>query len=224
MKAVIFDVDGTLIDSVDLHAAAWQEAFRRFGLDRSFEEVRSQIGKGGDQLLPHFLHPAELRRMGKAIETFRKQLFRDQYRRQVRPFPGVRDLFQRVRGSGAKTALATSSPKDELNENKRLLLIEDLVDAETSADDAERSKPHPDIFQATLAQLKDIEPEQAIAVGDTPYDAEAAAKSGLRTIGFLSGGFPESDLRAAGCVAIYRDPADLLQSFEQLPLRTPGHQ
>jgi beta-phosphoglucomutase-like phosphatase (HAD superfamily) len=95
------------------------------------------------------------------------------------------------------------------------------VDTHTSSDDAERSKPYPDIFQAALRRLEGIEPRDAIVVGDTPYDAEAARKAGLRTIGLLCGGFPEPDLRRAGCVAIYRNPADLLKNYEESPLAEP---
>ena len=218
MKAVIFDMDGTLIDSVDLHARAWQEALQHFGREVPFEEVRSQIGKGGDQLLPHFFGPEEMERIGGEIQRYRKQLFKEKYHSQVRPFPQVRELFEHIRAAGLKTALATSSPEDELRYNKRLVKIEDLVDAEATADDADRSKPHPDIFLATLEKLEGVEAREVIAVGDTPYDAEAAGKSGLRTLGFLSGGFPERDLLAAGCIAIYQDPADLLYNLSDSPL------
>ncbi len=99
-----------------------------------------------------------------------------------------------------------------------ILGIGDLVDVATSADDADRSKPHPDIFQAALRKLDGVAPDAAHVVGDTPYDAEAAAKAGLPTIGLLCGGFPEADLTAAGCVAIYRDPQDLLAGFASSPL------
>jgi len=99
-----------------------------------------------------------------------------------------------------------------------LARITDLVEEETSADDAEKSKPHPDIFEAVLAELGDLKPHEAIVIGDTPYDAEAASKINLRTIGVLCGGFPETDLRAAGCVDIYRDPADLLERYDASPL------
>ena len=95
-----------------------------------------------------------------------------------------------------------------------------MVDVSTSSDDADRSKPHPDIFEAALKKLDRIPPSAIIVIGDTPYDAEAAAKAGLRTIGVLCGGFPEADLSAAGCVAIYRDPQDLLDGFEQSLLAT----
>jgi len=218
VKAVIFDIDGTLVDSVDLHARAWQEAFEHFGKQFSFEKVRYQIGKGGDQLLPVFLSEREIEEFGDELTEYRGELFKREYLPRVVAFPRVRELFERVLADGKRVALASSAKKDELKEYKRIADIEDLVEEETSADDAEKSKPHPDIFEAALSQLGDVEPSEAIVVGDTPYDAEAAGKAGLRTIGLLAGGFPEEDLRAAGCVRIYKDAAELLADYDSSPL------
>jgi len=211
IKAVIFDIDGTLVDTVDFHARAWQEAFRYFGHEFPFAKIRPQIGKGGDQLLPVFLSKPEIEQHGKEIEKFRDDLFQQKYFPQARAFPMVRELFQHIRARGQKIALASSCKGDELENYQKLARIEDLVDAATTSDDADKSKPHPDIFDAVMKRLPGVVPSEAIAVGDTPYDAEAAGKIGLRTIGVLCGGFPEEQLRAAGCVAIYRDPADLLR-------------
>ncbi|MBV9862330.1 MAG: HAD family hydrolase [Alphaproteobacteria bacterium] len=221
IEAVVFDIDGTLVDSVDLHARAWQEAFARFGHRVGYGEVRSQIGKGGDQLMPVFLSQDEIDHRGEEIETWRSDLFKRRYLPRVQAFPEVRELFERVRRNGQRIALASSAKGDELAIYKKIAGIEDLVDDETSSDDAEKSKPHPDIFEAALERLG-VAPERAVAVGDSPYDAEAAGKIGLRTIGVLCGGFPEADLRAAGCIAIYRDPADLLLRFDASPLAVEG--
>ena len=218
IEAVIFDVDGTLVDSVDLHARAWQEAFAHFGKQFSFERVRSQIGKGGDQLMPVFLSKEELEEFGKQLEKYRGELFKSEYMQRVRPFPKVRELFERIRRDGKRIALASSAKGDELQTYKKIADITDLVEEETSKDDADKSKPHPDIFEAAIARLGDPPTSQAIVVGDTPYDAEAAGKAGLRTIGFLCGGFPEADLRAAGCASIYEDAADLLARYYSSPL------
>lgn len=211
-NGVIFDIDGTLVDSVDLHAAAWQETLARFGYPVDFPKVRAQIGKGGDQLMPVFLSEGEIDRIGDEIEAYRSFLFKQTYLRQVRAFPGVRELFERIAADGRRIGLASSAKGDELACYKRLAGIEDLVAAETSSEDAERSKPHPDIFEAALAALG-LAADAAIAVGDSPYDAQAAGKLGLRTVGVLCGGFPEHALRAAGCVAICRDPRDLLARY-----------
>ncbi|MGQ9370588.1 HAD family hydrolase [Azospirillum sp. ST 5-10] len=221
IEGVIFDVDGTLVDSVDLHAAAWQEAFRRYGHELPFDTVRGQIGKGGDQLMPVFLDRDELARYGDELDAFRSDHFKRTCMDRVRPFPHVRDLLDRVRGAGLKVVLASSAKADELAVYKRIAGIEDLVDAETSSDDAERSKPFPDIFRAALDRAG-LAPEAAVVVGDTPYDAQAAGRAGVPAIGVLCGGFPEEGLRAAGCVEIHRDPEELWRRFAQSVIGRTG--
>jgi HAD superfamily hydrolase (TIGR01509 family) len=134
----------------------------------------------------------------------------------------VRELFERLRADGRRTALASSAKEDEVKVYKKIADISDLVEEQTSADDAERSKPHPDIFEAALERLGDVRPEEVCVVGDTPYDAQAAGKIGLRTLGLLCGGFPEEDLRAAGCLEIYKDPADLLARYEESLIAVNG--
>lgn len=212
MNAVIFDIDGTLVDSVDLHAKAWQETLAYFGHPVDFQEIRSQIGKGGDQLMPVFLSPAEIESRGKEVEAFRAELFKKNYFSKVKPFPKVRELFQQLIQDGWKIALASSAKGDELATYKKLCGITDLLDAETSSDDAKKSKPYPDIFQAALDELS-LPPQDCWVVGDSPYDAEAATKAGIQSIGFLSGGFPREDLLAAGYLNLYEGPADLLAQY-----------
>jgi HAD superfamily hydrolase (TIGR01509 family) len=218
VKAAIFDMDGTLIDSNDLHARAWQDVFHEYGRDVGFEEVRVQIGKGGDQLMPVFLSKADIAARGEEIEARRAEIFKRRYLPQVKPFRDVRALFQRLIDDGVKVALASSAKADELETYKQIAGIEDLVSAETSSDDADRSKPKPDIFQAALVKAN-VSGAEAIAIGDTPYDAQAAGKAGVRTIGFLCGGWSEADLRKAGCFRIYQDPADLLAHYADSPFR-----
>ncbi|MCB4801072.1 HAD superfamily hydrolase (TIGR01509 family) [Methylobacterium brachiatum] len=220
MRAVIFDIDGTLLDSVDLHAKAWVEAFAHFGVETDAAKVRSQIGKGGDELMPVFLPPERIEREGKEIESYRSDLFKRKYLPEVRPFPAVRPLFERIRAAGLKIALASSGKGPEVERYQEILGIADLVDVVTSSDDADRSKPHPDIFEAAAQKLEGFGKDEMIVIGDTPYDAQAASKAGLRTIGVLCGGFPEADLSGAGCVAIYRDPQDLLDGFDRSLLAT----
>jgi HAD superfamily hydrolase (TIGR01509 family) len=217
-NAVIFDVDGTLIDTNDLHAAAWVDAFRHFGIEVAYEDVRSQMGKGGDQLMPVFVDAERLKREGERIETFRTELFKKEYLPRVRAFPEVRALFERVRGAGQVIVLATSGKREEVDRHMKTAEISDLVDDATTADDAEHSKPEPDIFAAALKRMAPLTAKDAIVVGDTPYDAQAAAKVGLRTVGLLSGGFLREDLEAAGCIAIYADPKALLEAYDRSPL------
>src|SRR5688572_8379830 len=214
LQAVIFDVDGTIVDSVDLHAEAWRVAFEKFGKTFPFHEIRRQIGKGSDQLLPVFFSKQELARFGEELDEYRGGLFKKDYLPRVQAFPRVRELFQRIKKDGKQIVLASSAKADELDVYKKIARIDDLIESETSSDDADRSKPYPDIFQAALARLRDVAPENAVVIGDTPYDAEAAFKANLKTIGLLCGGWTEKELRDAGCVAIYRNAEDLLLQYD----------
>ena len=213
--AFIFDVDGTLIDSVDLHAEAWQQTLAHFGFAIPYPEVRAQIGKGGDQLLPVFVPADVLERLGEQIEKYRGELFKREYLPRVKPFARVRELFQRIKRDGHRIALASSAKTEEVTIYKTLANIADLVDAETSSSDVDCSKPCPDVFEVAIDKLR-VEPERAIVIGDTPYDAIAARRAGLRTIGVLCGGFAANDLREAGCISLYRDPAALLERYADL--------
>jgi HAD superfamily hydrolase (TIGR01549 family) len=216
--AIIFDIDGTLVDSVDLHARAWQEAFRHFGFDLPFDRVRSQIGKGSDQLIPALLPEEAVKEHGEAIDEFRGDLFKRRYLPQVRSFPAVQELFERIQADGTPIVLASSAKGDELEAYLKITGVGDLIEGATSSDDADRSKPHPDIFEAALGKLGDIDRSRVLVVGDTPYDARAAAKARLVTVGLRCGGWPEEELLAAGCLAVYRDPADLLKHYDHSPL------
>jgi HAD superfamily hydrolase (TIGR01509 family) len=219
IRHLIFDIDGTLLDSVDLHAKAWAEAFAAFGITVSADQVRGQIGKGGDQLMPVFVPKERLEREGENLEKFRSELFTKKYLPEVKPFPGVRALFERLKAEGHVLALASSGKAEEVERYQEIAGIRDLVDVATNSDEAERSKPHPDIFEAALDKLGRPSRGQAIVIGDSPYDAEAAVKAGLPVIGVLCGGFPEAQLSEAGCTAIYRDPQDLLDGYDASPLR-----
>jgi len=217
ISAAIFDLDGTLVDSNDLHTEAWQETFRDFGKEIPYEELRAQIGKGGDQYLPVFLSEVELRTIGPEIEKYRAKLFRKKYLEQVRPFPKVRELFERLRNDGKRIALASSGNDDEVEHYVKLAEIGDLVDARTTKSDVSHSKPQPDVFTSSLYLLH-VAADEAVAIGDTPYDVQAAKKIELRTVAVLCGGFSEDALRASGAIALYRDPADLLESYRRSPL------
>jgi HAD superfamily hydrolase (TIGR01549 family) len=218
IEAVIFDVDGTIVDSVDLHAKAWQEAFAKFGKKISVSQIRRQIGKGADQLLPVFLSQQELNEFGKDLDDYRRDVFKKEYLPLVKGFPKVRELLQRIRRDRKRIALASSATAEELEIYKQVTKVTDLIESETSSQDADKSKPHPDIFEAALRQLPGITLDQVIVIGDTPYDAEAAAKANLQTIGLLCGGWKERDLLQAGCVATYKNPADLLARYDKSPL------
>jgi phosphoglycolate phosphatase-like HAD superfamily hydrolase len=213
-RAALFDVDGTLVDTNDLHAAAWREAFLHFGLDKPVEEIRWQIGKGGDNLIPAlFPDLSEARR--EEIEDFRGDLFKRSYLPRATPFPGVRPLFERLAGDGVRIVLASSSDAEDVDFHLGLIGCEDLVAAKTSKDEVESSKPCPDIFEAALAKVAPLGAGEAAVIGDTPWDAKAAGRLGLRTIGFRSGGFPDEALAKAGACELYDGPEDLLVRYEQ---------
>jgi HAD superfamily hydrolase (TIGR01509 family) len=216
MLAFVFDIDGTLVDSNELHVDSWDRAFRKFGKQFPREKLRAQIGKGSDQYLPEFLTKKEIADFGKELDEYRSELFRKEYLPRVRPFPKVRELFQRIRDDHKRIVLASSGKKADTKYYVDLLKIENLIEGYTSGDDADNSKPAPDIFATSLKKLGDISPADAVTVGDTRFDIEAARKAGLRTIAFLCGGTSGSVLRQAGAIAIYRDPADFLARYDEL--------
>lgn len=214
--AFIFDIDGTLVDSNELHVDSWDRAFRHFGKQFPREKLRAQIGKGSDQYLPEFLTPDEIKRFGKELDAYRSELFRKEYLPKVQPFPNVLELFQRIHEDHKRIVLASSGKKTDTKYYIDFLNIGNFIDGYVSGDDADSSKPAPDIFSASLEKLGNISPADAVTVGDTRFDVEAAAKAGLKTIGFLCGGTSEQVLREAGAVAIYRDPADFLAHYDKL--------
>ena len=221
VAAVIFDVDGTLVDSVDEHAEAWRRAFLEFGQDVPYAHVRSQIGKGADQLLPVFFSEEELGKFGKELEYYRGELFKRDFMPKLRAFPQVRALLEALKRDGVQVSLASSAKEDELAYYVKLCDIGDLVETQTSKDDIERSKPAPDIFEAAWDKLGRPEKERVVVVGDTPYDAIAATKLQLPALGVLCGGFAASDLRAAGCRALMQDPAEMLVRYRASRARWP---
>ncbi len=216
MLAFIFDIDGTLVDSNELHVDSWDRAFRHFGKQFPREKLRAQIGQGSDEYIPEFLTPEEIKDFGKELDDYRSKLFRKEYLPKVRAFPKVPELFQRIRDDNKQIMLASSGKKDDTKYYIELLNVENLIDGYVSGDDADSSKPAPDIFGASLKKLGDISPADAVTVGDTRFDIEAAGKAGLKTIAFLCGGTSGTVLRETGAIAIYNDPADLLAHYDEL--------
>ena len=210
MKAFIFDLDGTLVDSNDQHVDSWDHAFQHFGKRFARAQLRAQIGKGSDKYLPEFLSPEEIKRFGKELDDYRSELFKTEYLPRVRPFPRVRELFQQIRDSGEEIVLATSGKKSETRHYVDLLGIGDLLSGKTTAEDADESKPEPDILEAALQKLDGVTASEAIMVGDTRFDMQAAAKSGMSALGVTCGGTSAATLRMAGARAVFRDPAELL--------------
>jgi HAD superfamily hydrolase (TIGR01549 family) len=209
-RAVIFDVDGTLVDSNDAHAAAWHDVLKEFGLARDFAAIRRLIGMGGDKLLPELTGISADSEDGKRIVERRGRLFRQAYLRELRPFPGVRELLARLARDGFRLGVASSAKKDELDALLDVAGVRDLIERTTSSDDVDASKPDPDALHAAMTKLR-ASPETATMVGDTPYDVEAAVRARLPVIALRCGGWSDADL--AGAHAIFDDPRDLLARY-----------
>jgi phosphoglycolate phosphatase-like HAD superfamily hydrolase len=215
LKAVIFDIDGTLISSVDLHAQSWKEALAHFGVEAEFEDLRKRIGEGADRLMPAFLPPATPPSVQKRLEEFRSNLFKSGYLPKVRPFPGVRELFERIHADGCKIVLASSCAAGEIGEYKAIAGISDMTDCDVTADDADSSKPAPDIFLTALERISPISASEACVVGDTKYDGEGARRAGIPFVGVVCGGSTRQELERSGAIAVYRDPSDLLKNWNR---------
>jgi HAD superfamily hydrolase (TIGR01509 family) len=215
VKAALFDIDGTLVDSNDAHAHAWVEAFAEHGISVDFAKVRRSIGMGGDKLMPAVSGISEESSIGQRISKRRAEIFKTKYLPGVRPFSGARELVEAVKALGLTAVAASSAKRDELKALLRIAGASDLLDEATSSDDADESKPDPDIVHAALAKAK-TQAEDAVMIGDTPYDVEAASRAGVAVIGMRCGGWTDADLR--GAVAIYDGPRDLVARFEESPL------
>ena len=213
IKAIIFDLDGTLVDSVDYHTKAWLKAFKEYGYDFPFERLREQIGKDSEFIIKELLPVKEAEKLKSDLTDYHDKYYQDNFLDRVEPFPKVKELFEALKADSIKIVLASSAKTEMVEHYKKLLNIEKLVDGATSTDDVDTSKPEPDIFTAALNKLGDISPKEVIVIGDSPYDAIAAGKVSLRTIGVLGGGFERDTLTKAGCVSIYQDPADLLDNY-----------
>ncbi len=217
IKAILFDIDGTLVDSNDYHVAAWNEVFEHAGAHFTAEHIHDQIGKGTDMLVPTLLpgtDAAEQERMGDEHGTIFKSRFLD----RVVPFAEARALLMRVADSGRRVVLASSASTDELDHYLDLLDVRGIVSVSTTSDDVEKTKPAPDIFAVALKKLAPLTPAEVIVVGDTPYDIEAAAKCDIRAVAVRSGKFDDDALTGAGAIALYDDVAALLADFENSPL------
>lgn len=217
VRGVILDIDGTLINSNDAHARAWVDALAEVDVEVDFADVRRLIGMGGDKLLPAIANIEEDSRLGAKISERRAEIFRQRHLPQLQPFPKARELLLRMTSAGIQLAVASSAKGEELSAFLELARIKDLIEGATSSSDAQSSKPDPDIVAAALVKLA-LGAPHVLMIGDTPYDIEAAARAGVRTIAFRCGGRSDHDL--AGAIAIYDNPADLLAKFDSSPLAT----
>src|SRR5688572_20896688 len=188
LMGVLLDVDGTLIDSNDAHARSWSETLKEFGRDVPAERVRPLIGMGGDKLLPMLLGVESESDAGRAFSERRAKIFRERYVPHLQTTPGAKEVVKRLRAEGFRMIIATSAREEELNAMLEQVGLDDLIEQKTSANDAESSKPDPDIIKAALEKAN-LAPRTAILLGDTPYDIEAAARASVPTVALLCGGW-----------------------------------
>jgi HAD superfamily hydrolase (TIGR01509 family) len=210
-STILFDIDGTLVDSNDAHARAWVHTFAEHGMAVPFDKVRRAIGMGGDKLMPLVAGISEDSEEGGHISERRGEIFRETYLPRIQPFPQVRKLLERFRSDDMALAVASSAKEDELKGLLEAAGVADLLTVQTSSDDADRSKPDPDIVEAAVKRAR-CDRDHTIMLGDTPYDVEAASRAGIPLVGLECGGWGRRDLE--GAVEVYASPADLLSRYD----------
>jgi HAD superfamily hydrolase (TIGR01509 family) len=208
---VLFDVDGTLIDTNYLHTVAWSQALADAGEWAPMNAIHRLVGMGGDQLVPRLLGHVSPQALDARTRRYRELID------EAKPFPGATALLRRTHEAGLVVALATSSPGDELQVLRALLEADDVIDAQTTADEIKASKPDPEVFLAAMG-VAGIDPAWAVAVGDSVWDVEAARGAGIACIGVESGGFSRHELSEAGAVQVFRDVQELGRQFQTSPL------
>lgn len=215
IRAVLLDVDGTLIDSNDAHARSWVDAFAETGHAVPYEKVRKLIGMGGDKLMPTASGIEEDSPEGQRIAERRQQIFMTRYVPHLKPFPQTRALLDRLRALGLELVVATSAKSDELEALLKVAQAPELEASATTSSDADNSKPDPDIVEAALERAG-FPADEVVMIGDTPYDLEAATRAGVRLIAVRCGGWSDAELK--GAIAVYDDPADLLAHLADSPI------
>jgi len=221
IKGIILDVDGTLIDSNHAHADSWYRALRGHGFQVSFDKIRTLIGMGSDNFLPAAVGIENDSPLAKEIAKQKGDFFKSDYLSTLKPFPNVPELLERMRSDGLRLVVGSSSEPDELESLVEIAGATQYLETQISFGDVENSKPNPDIVHTALNKLQ-LNANEVILIGDTPYDIEAASKAGVRTIALRCGGWNDSDLE--GALAIYNSPADLLANYQTSPLSVQGVQ
>jgi len=215
LAGVLLDIDGTLIDSNDANARAWMEALLAHGIEVNYLNLREGVGMGGDNFLPKIAHIESDSPQGKAVSETRGEILKSKYLPTLRAFPQVKELLTRLHGDGLKLVVATSAKSDEADALLKLTGAANLIDAIATTEDAENSKPAPDILQAALKK-SGLAAAAVVMLGDTPYDVESAQKAHIGILGVRCGGWSAPDLK--GALAVYNDPADLLAHYDEWAL------
>jgi HAD superfamily hydrolase (TIGR01509 family) len=212
LRGCLLDVDGTLIASNDAHARSWLDVLREYDFDVTYAQVRALIGMGGDKLVRAVSGLDVERGRGKEMAARREQVFLEHYLPSLGATPGAHDLVTQLREDGLRLVIATSARQEELNALLEQAGLSEIIDRRTTSDDADDSKPDPDIVHAALVKGQ-LEPEQAAMLGDTPYDIEAAERARIRTIAVRCGGWWADDA-LGGAIAVYDDPAELVRNYQ----------
>jgi HAD superfamily hydrolase (TIGR01509 family) len=212
-RAVLLDVDGTLIDANYQHALAWYRAFRANGLVMPIWKIHRHVGMGGDQLVPALIGEEADAEKGEDIRETRKEIY-EELIEEVAPLDGAHELIADLKERGRTAVLASSAPEKEIDHYLDLLEARDLADGWTTDDDVEATKPEPDLVRAALVMART---DEAVLVGDTPWDIESARKSGIETITVITGGYSEQELRDAGAVGVYESVQELRGHLEEPP-------
>lgn len=214
LRGVIFDIDGTLVDSNEAHARSWVDTLHEAGYDVPFDVIWPMIGMGGDKLLPSATGIESESAPGKRLAKRRWEIFKRDYLPRLKPTPGARELVQRMNDDGLSLIVASSAAGAELGLLMEAANVADLMKERTSSSDAEDSKPDPDIVQAAVRK-SGLEPDELIMLGDTPYDVQASIGANVKLAGMLCGGWTMLEL--SGATALYDDPADLLRWYDYSP-------
>lgn len=219
VRAAILDIDGTLIDSNDAHAHAWVDVGKEMGYDIEFGHVRRLIGMGGDKVVPRITGLDDDSDEAERVKKRRGEIFRERYLPTLQPFPRARELLERFQADGMALVVATSASKEDMGKLLEKAGIKDLIEEKTSQSEVEASKPDPDVIEAAVEKAG-CTPAEAVMLGDTPYDVEAARRAGVPCVALRCGGWGDEDLGDA--VAIYDDPAELLANYARSPFGVAG--
>jgi HAD superfamily hydrolase (TIGR01509 family) len=217
VTAAILDIDGTLVDSNYQHALAWHRAFRRFDRVVPVWQCHRAIGMGGDQLVAHLTDDDFEAEHGDAVREAEGEEY-EPLMPEVVPLPHARELLETLKQRGTRLVLASSAKPAELEHYLDLLEARDLADGWTCSEDVEETKPEPDLVQVALQKLGDLEPDEAVMVGDSTWDCQAAERAGVRTIAVRTGGFGADELREAGAAVVFDSMAELIDGLGDTPL------
>src|SRR5579863_1071471 len=217
MAIAVLDIDGTLVDTNYQHAIAWYRAFKRHKIVLPVWRIHRHIGMGGDQVVQALTDEETERELGDQIRDAEKELYFELIG-EVEPMEGARDLIAELGRRGHLVVLASSAKEDEVERYLDLLKARELADAWTTSADVEATKPEPDLVRAALERVGGS-PEDAVMIGDTPWDVHAADGAGVPTIAVLTGGFAIEELRESGAAEVFESVAELCASLDRTALR-----